>query len=806
MRNAIFLLVLGLSGLGVLLSPQLRFLSRQTELDIFEVTPAKHLFLEIAPQDMQRLNAVRKQANQRGFLLKEDHFYVPAYASDTTTRVKTMIRLKGDLPDHWDSDQYSLRVEVQKKLSWNQYTQFSLQHPSTRHYLAAWMFQRHLRHEGILGVGAEFIKLSINNIYMGVYLLEEHFSSAFLKNRNQEDGPILKLDEAPMWKEVFHLNDSTSGLLESEGKRERDLRGAGISVYGGGRFSDELRQQAVNALYGLIHGISSPSEVLDIDKMAKYLALLDLYGAGHAASWHNLRFYFNPLSKKLEPVGFDSDYQRMRHILGISGSWTQSPVPTPDPWLKLLLSDKVLLIRYIEELVRLSSSTGIQKFLALCDAELSEDLDIVRDDWGRLGFDEDVLMDNRSWISRQLDPVRLMDSWLQEVSPRRLCFYYRSVFALPVRIEGIEVEGLPYVSLSKPLELSPRELGTRAPILGPYCQNVSGQIVFPPQSVLQAKIRARVQGYPEARSVNLSKEAPPLLQMDSLNSVPDWIQFSGHVARAKAGNYILDEPLVLPEGVSLKLEAGTTIRMQKQGSMVVQGPIYFHGESDSPIAIVNENADHGGLLVIHAQALSSLNHVEFHGLEEPVYEGRSFTGGVSFSRSPFYMQKTTFTGMRSQYALQVIRSSFDGNGVQIRNGQYNGLDVDYSSGVLRQSYISNNTQTGIDVSGSRLRLEFVNLSGLSGASCLKAFDNSELFILDSDFYGCKVALSSHDSTRVQLERVAFREHEIGIAAYVSKDGFGVSEVFGRQLKMKSVLKETVSEEGALVEYELARGD
>ncbi|MBW7874636.1 MAG: CotH kinase family protein [Candidatus Cloacimonetes bacterium] len=805
MRNAIFLLVIGLTGLGFLLAPQFPHLFRMDELRHFDVSPPLHLNLEIAPQDMERLNVVRKKAKERGFLLKEEHFYVPAYASDWTTKVKALIRLKGDLSDHWDSEQFSLRVDIQNRLTWNEYSQFSLQHPSTRHYLAAWMFQRHLKHEGILGVGAEFIRFTLNQNYMGVYLLEEHFSKAFLRNRNKEDGPILKLDEAPMWKEVFHFNDSTSGLLESEGKRERDIRGAGISVYGGGRFSEDLKIEATNALYSLIHGIQSPSEVLDIEKMAKYLALLDLYGAGHAASWHNLRFYFDPKSKKLEPVGFDSDYQRMRHILGISGSWTQSPVPFPDPWLKLLFSDKALLSTYVKELNRLIGSAAIQEFLALCDAELGEHLDIVREDWARFGFDEDVLMDNRSWIARQLDPIRLLDVWLQEVSPQRLCFYYRSVFALPVRIEGIEVEGLPYTGLQRPLELSPRELGTRSPVLGPICQKAPGQFVFPPESVLKAKVRARVIGHPQSKTVVLNRESPPVLQKDRPGQIPDWIQFSGHIARVKEGSYLLSEPLVLPDGISLHVDAGTEIRMQAQGLIVAQGPIHFHGEPDKTVKLINQDSPNGGLLVINAQSLSTLKHVKFLGLEEPMFEGRSYTGGVSFSRSGFYMEETVFKQSRSQYALQVIRSSFDGNRVQIINSQFNGLAVDYSSGVLRQSDLTGNASIGISVSGSQIRLEFVKVAG-SAAHCVRAQDNSELFVLDSGFLGCRLGLSAYDSTRVQLERVSFRDHEVAISAFVSKEGYGVPEVFGRHLIMDSVKREAVSEEGALVEYELARGD
>ena len=47
------------------------------------------------------------------------------------------------------------------------------------------------------------------------------------------------------------------------------------------------------------------SESFDTDKMAKYFAIVDLMQAHHSTAWHNMRFYFNPVLNKLEPVGFD---------------------------------------------------------------------------------------------------------------------------------------------------------------------------------------------------------------------------------------------------------------------------------------------------------------------------------------------------------------------------------------------------------------------------------------------------------------------------------------------------------------------
>ena len=50
----------------------------------------------------------------------------------------------------------------------------------------------------------------------------------------------------------------------------------------------------------------NPGEIFNLDLMAKVFALSDLLGAWHAIHWGNMKFYFDPITAKLEPVIDDS--------------------------------------------------------------------------------------------------------------------------------------------------------------------------------------------------------------------------------------------------------------------------------------------------------------------------------------------------------------------------------------------------------------------------------------------------------------------------------------------------------------------
>ena len=47
-------------------------------------------------------------------------------------------------------------------------------------------------------------------------------------------------------------------------------------------------------------------DVFDIDKTAKWMAMGDLFNAWHGFSWGNMRYYYNPITSKIEPVLWDS--------------------------------------------------------------------------------------------------------------------------------------------------------------------------------------------------------------------------------------------------------------------------------------------------------------------------------------------------------------------------------------------------------------------------------------------------------------------------------------------------------------------
>ena len=62
---------------------------------------------------------------------------------------------------------------------------------------------------------------------------------------------------------------------------------------------------AFNLLEAFRNRKLSARRVFDIKKMAIFMALCDLLGGHHALIANNFRFYYNPVTSKLEPIPFD---------------------------------------------------------------------------------------------------------------------------------------------------------------------------------------------------------------------------------------------------------------------------------------------------------------------------------------------------------------------------------------------------------------------------------------------------------------------------------------------------------------------
>ena len=65
---------------------------------------------------------------------------------------------------------------------------------------------------------------------------------------------------------------------------------------------------AISKLNKLKQNEISAEEIFDLEKWAKYFAVIDLTNAIHGAITKSVKLYYNPVIGKFEPIGFDGHY------------------------------------------------------------------------------------------------------------------------------------------------------------------------------------------------------------------------------------------------------------------------------------------------------------------------------------------------------------------------------------------------------------------------------------------------------------------------------------------------------------------
>jgi len=119
---------------------------------------------------------------------------------------------------------------------------------------------------------------------------------------------------------------------------------------------------ALSLLEAFRQGTLPARDVFDVQRLATFFAVCDLAGAGHAATWHNMRFYLNPITARLEPIGFDADAGGPTRALSLLSRDTG-----PLSMKRRMIQDTAVFEAYIQALERISQPAYLDTFFEEVD-------------------------------------------------------------------------------------------------------------------------------------------------------------------------------------------------------------------------------------------------------------------------------------------------------------------------------------------------------------------------------------------------------------------------------------------------------
>ena len=770
--------------------------------------------LEISNEGIKSLESDREQAIKNKVLTSDLLSWVKADLIFEEEKIPVKVRLKGDWPDHLKGHKWSLRVKVKSEEYVLGMKEFSFQAPETRGDLNEWVYHKFLEKEDILTTKYEFCNLSINGVSKGVFALEEHFTKLLLERQKRREGPIVKFNEDPLWQSRVINEGKTVGGVEF-------ARSASVDVFSAKKTYSRptLNKQyniARNLLYQEQFMMAKTSDIYDVDRLAKFLAITDITKSYHGWYYHNQRWYYNGVTGKLEPIGFDGymgkkqDYWDERPFLGYINEKGESPFLNGNFSIEPF-KDSLFVDRYFYYLEEYFSISYLDKLQAEISNELLEYQELIGSERADYKYDNGLLAANLAKIKERSElknhRTEYMNFPFQKMEINRSAevampvnnasiVVYRSsegsydllnVHYWNITIKGIGDEGNP--NGEEMIVQAYKELDT--PSWTKYINEHKGD-----------KIYYTVEGIDSIFWSDIIPQSAPkfyspmqeLLEI-RLNQL---CKVQGNKIVIPTGEYSLSDNIIIPKGYEFHIEAGTVLDMINGAKIISYSPVYAVGTKEKRIKITSSDSTANGFTVLQANKESHLEYVEFSKMNTLNYKGWILTGSVSFYESDVSVSNCAFVSNQCEDALNIIRSTFVVDSSLFKNVFSDAFDGDFCVGKVLNSTYENIGNDAIDFSGSDIYVENCIMTGI-GDKGISIGENSSVEAVNTSISGAAIGVSAKDLSTGKIHKVNFTDCKYGFAIYQKKPEFGPASIVAKSIEFREVKNEFILDKSSKIE-------
>jgi hypothetical protein len=252
------------------------------------------------------------------------------------------------------------------------------------------------------------------------------------------------------------------------------------------------------------------------------------------------------------------------------------------------------------------------------------------------------------------------------------------------------------------------------------------------------------------------------------------------------------------------LSEGTILNFKSSAGLLARGPVTIKGTKDSPVILqgirsLTQANYWQGIVVVNSKSPSQWSHVKIKNTKGIKNNDWVVSAGVTFYESDVYLKNVTFSENSCEDALNIIRSTFDLMDVDIKNAISDGLDADFSNGVVTGGIFENlgfaGGGDGIDLSGSRVTItgtRFLNIAD-------KAISVGEESYLISDQLSIQkagVGIVSKDGSHTTVHNSKIMETEIaGLMAYTKKQVYPLATLHAKDITFENSTPHALVQKG-----------
>lgn len=739
----------------------------------FQVEPVQ-LALTVKDEDLAELQRVVEEARERGVILPEGRDYVPAELTGPDGTFKAKVRIKGKMTDHVKGSKWSFRVVAKKDGGFLGMQRFSLQHPGTRNYLCDWFFHRLSAGEGMTALRYGFIRLSFNGEDLGVYAYEEHFGPELLAHNGRVKGPVFRFDPSLFW--VHRLNEMRKVKYD---EAFAAYQAAALDAFGTGDLEkDSVARSQFAEACGLIDGFRRgelrASQVFDMELLARRHALLDLVGGHHSMDWSDVKFYYDPVLRRVEPVAYESF--SAHPIRDLAGSWRyvghqRANMDLHDAYF----NDPELFKAYVRALERMARPSYLDSAFAALKPALDSAAATIYREFPYKELDRSIYYANQRTIQRLLDVPKGFHAYLQQRTADSVAVAVVPIEALPMEVKGLVLANGQVVAPTGNNVVPCRMQGqVGAPIILRF--KLGADRTLPTKdlvirySVLGASVNKELQVFAQALPLISRPLLPAAMSLEELaREEMIVVDTTDAVITLRPGRWVLDHDLSLPPGFLVMATAPLHIDLRNGARIISRSPLEWRGLEDAPIVITSSQAAGGGLRVVDPGRPSVLAHVRVEGLGPA--DG---TPTVVFHAADLRMTDCALAGDPGRDLLTVVRGTTRLDRVLLRGGR-DQLSLHYTKATLNGVQMDAAADEAMVLHGGVVDLQEVRMALAKGGG-IKAGNGAVLSVRASHMDVNGNGLEVTEGAVVQVEGGSVRSGATGIVVRKVERYMGPSRV------------------------------
>jgi hypothetical protein len=687
-----------------------------------------------------------------------------------------------------DSGTFSLKIKHKKKSNYyNLMRRYQLINPYDSHEISTTIINKIASKLGLIAPYGRTVILRINGSEIGPYMLvEAHNKEWFEREHQLTNYTIFKSNDDWDRKESSHSAD-TDLYIEN---KEVNTSSMHSSVATG----------ALELLLESIRGgnIEQVKRMIDVDYMARYMALLAIINDAHSVTGDNLKYIYNHQTGRFKllfreentatPNRQGVDMFNRSFFLGGEGENIATL-----RMFKLLLTDEDFLTKRDNELNKIVLNND--QWLTLIDEVVAENMRVllassiaIRPIQYKVDRFKNILSNNINQAKQYLNYNKIFITKYTDIDGERSLRIIND-FVHPIilgKTYGVNDKNESIIRNTN-VFISPSRLDIDQNVI--YEEQKVALNILNTLDINQLSFENIITGrkiLPRHIYFNDAIERPVLSKERSLQTLSDnhidyEINHKDKLLKIQSGQYKVDRNIVTPYGFNVTINKNTKFLLNENVSFLVRGGLDIKGTMEQPVIFDRKKKDASfGVFAVMGEKIENtkvnINHLKFNGGNEAIIDGVLYTGQMTIINANVSIKNSIFQNSKSDDGINIKYSKVDISNSKFVNNSGDQIDLDYCQAIIINNVFSSakvgnlkeeEGTDGLDVSGSKVQV-LGNTFSNSSDKGISVGEASSVFINDNIFINNNIAIAVKDASKAFVGKNNFNINKVDISMYVKK--------------------------------------